>query len=101
MRNNNPVTQQEFEFPSSQMLVSATDLTGRIEYCNPAFIAVSGYAKDELVGQPELFGVESRFTRHAKLATRRRFTFGAGAIALKVVRVDGRTPRRRRDRHDL
>jgi aerotaxis receptor len=52
MRNNQPVTQQEYEFPSSQMLVSATDLTGRIEYCNPAFIAVSGYAKDELIGQP-------------------------------------------------
>ncbi|SIN98191.1 methyl-accepting chemotaxis protein [Paraburkholderia phenazinium] len=52
MRNNQPVTQQEFEFPSSQMLVSATDLTGRIEYCNPAFIAVSGYTKDELIGQP-------------------------------------------------
>ncbi|WP_144155948.1 PAS domain-containing methyl-accepting chemotaxis protein [Paraburkholderia sp. BCC1885] len=52
MRNNQPVTQQEFEFPSSQMLVSATDLSGRIEYCNPAFIAVSGYAKDELIGQP-------------------------------------------------
>jgi len=52
MRNNQPVTQQEFEFPSSQMLVSATDLTGRIEYCNPAFIAVSGYTKEELIGQP-------------------------------------------------
>ncbi|MGF6595785.1 aerotaxis receptor [Paraburkholderia sp. GAS448] len=52
MRNNQPVTQQEFEFPSSQMLVSATDLTGRIQYCNPAFIAVSGYTREELNGQP-------------------------------------------------
>jgi aerotaxis receptor len=52
MRNNQPVTGQEYEFPSSQMLVSATDLTGRIEYCNPAFIAVSGYTHEELVGQP-------------------------------------------------
>jgi len=52
MRNNQPVTQHEYEFPSSQMLVSATDLTGRIEYCNPAFIAVSGYTKEELIGQP-------------------------------------------------
>jgi aerotaxis receptor len=34
------------------MLVSATDLTGRIQYCNPAFIAVSGFARDELIGQP-------------------------------------------------
>src|SRR3569623_1396046 len=52
MRNNQPVTGQEYEFPSSQMLVSAPDLTGRIEYCNPAFIAVSGYTHEELVGQP-------------------------------------------------
>ncbi|USU18752.1 PAS domain-containing methyl-accepting chemotaxis protein [Paraburkholderia fungorum] len=52
MRNNQPVTGQEYEFPSSQMLVSATDLTGRIQYCNPAFIAVSGYTREELIGQP-------------------------------------------------
>ena len=52
MRNNQPVTGHEFEFPSSDMLVSATDLTGRIQYCNPAFIAVSGFTRDELIGQP-------------------------------------------------
>ncbi|MFM0225154.1 methyl-accepting chemotaxis protein [Paraburkholderia dipogonis] len=52
MRNNQPVTGHEYEFPSSHMLVSATDLTGRIEYCNPAFIAVSGFTRDELIGQP-------------------------------------------------
>ncbi|WP_341317240.1 methyl-accepting chemotaxis protein [Paraburkholderia sp. IMGN_8] len=52
MRNNQPVTGHEYEFPSSQMLVSATDLTGRIQYCNPAFIAVSGFTRNELIGQP-------------------------------------------------
>ncbi|WP_246217056.1 methyl-accepting chemotaxis protein [Paraburkholderia panacisoli] len=52
MRNNQPVTGHEYEFPSSHMLVSATDLTGRIQYCNPAFIAVSGFTRDELIGQP-------------------------------------------------
>ncbi|MFM0055703.1 methyl-accepting chemotaxis protein [Paraburkholderia phytofirmans] len=52
MRNNQPVTGHEYEFPSSHMLVSATDLTGRIQYCNPAFIAVSGFTRDELTGQP-------------------------------------------------
>ncbi|MGF6773957.1 aerotaxis receptor [Paraburkholderia sp. GAS199] len=52
MRNNQPVSGQEYEFPSSQMLVSATDLTGRIQYCNPAFIAVSGFSREELIGQP-------------------------------------------------
>ncbi|ORC52112.1 chemotaxis protein [Burkholderia sp. A27] len=52
MRNNQPVTGHEYEYPSSQMLVSATDLTGRIQYCNPAFMAVSGFTRDELIGQP-------------------------------------------------
>ena len=52
MRNNQPVTQNEYDYPSSQMLVSATDLKGKIQYCNPAFIAVSGYSRDELIGQP-------------------------------------------------
>ncbi|CAB3803362.1 methyl-accepting chemotaxis protein [Pararobbsia alpina] len=52
MRNNLPVTQQEFVFPAEQMLVSATDLNGTIQYCNSAFVAVSGFTKDELVGQP-------------------------------------------------
>ncbi len=32
--------------------MSTTDLKGRILYCNAAFIAVSGYAKEELLGQP-------------------------------------------------
>jgi aerotaxis receptor len=52
MRNNQPVSQNEYDYPSSQMLVSATDLKGKIQYCNPAFIAVSGYSRDELIGQP-------------------------------------------------
>ncbi|WP_199540665.1 methyl-accepting chemotaxis protein [Paraburkholderia kururiensis] len=52
MRNNQPITQQEYDYSASQMLVSATDLKGRIQYCNPAFIAVSGYTKEELIGKP-------------------------------------------------
>ncbi|MDO8770496.1 MAG: methyl-accepting chemotaxis protein [Burkholderiaceae bacterium] len=52
MRNNLPVSQQAYEIPRDQTLVSVTDLKGRITYCNAAFIAVSGYAKEELLGQP-------------------------------------------------
>lgn len=52
MRSNFPVTQQEYLFPDSERLVSATDLAGNIRYCNPAFIRVSGYTKAELIGQP-------------------------------------------------
>lgn len=52
MRTNLPVTQHEFAFPEGETLVSVTDLKGRITYCNPAFIHVSGYSREELLGQP-------------------------------------------------
>ncbi|ARP85479.1 methyl-accepting chemotaxis protein [Bordetella genomosp. 9] len=52
MRINEPVTQREYLFPTNEMLVSATDLKGTIAYCNPAFIEVSGFSREELVGQP-------------------------------------------------
>ena len=52
MRINEPVSQREFAFPAGETLVSVTDLKGRITYCNSAFIHVSGYGRDELLGQP-------------------------------------------------
>jgi aerotaxis receptor len=52
MRTNVPVTQQEYPFPPGSTLVSTTDLQGRILYCNPAFVEVSGYTREELLGQP-------------------------------------------------
>lgn len=52
MRRNLPVTQTEYPFPAGRALVSTTDLQGRILYCNPAFIEVSGFVREELLGQP-------------------------------------------------
>ena len=52
MRKNFPITQNEFALVDGETLVSATDLKGRITYCNPAFVRVSGYLRDELIGQP-------------------------------------------------
>ena len=52
MRNNQPVSGHEYQFPADQTLVSVTDLKGRITYCNPAFIEVSGFSREELLGQP-------------------------------------------------
>ncbi|MBX3610426.1 MAG: PAS domain-containing protein [Hydrogenophaga sp.] len=52
MRTNLPVTQQEFVIPDGVTLVSTTDLQSHITYCNPAFVAVSGYSREELLGQP-------------------------------------------------
>ena len=52
MRSNLPVTLQEYDYPSNEMLVSTTDTRGHITHCNSAFVQVSGFAYDELVGQP-------------------------------------------------
>ena len=51
MRNNQPVTQREYEFPESVTLMSVTDPTSRITYANEAFIEVSGFEPEELIGQ--------------------------------------------------
>lgn len=50
MRNNQPVTLQEYRFPERQRLISATDLQGKITYCNDHFIEVSGFSEQELIG---------------------------------------------------
>ena len=52
MRNNQPVTGQEFDVAEGVTLMSTTDESGNITYANAAFVAVSGYERDELVGQP-------------------------------------------------
>ena len=52
MRLNEPVTQREFPFPSGSTLVSVTDTDSRIRYCNAAFVEVSGFTEQELLGQP-------------------------------------------------
>jgi len=52
MRKNLPVSQNEYPFPKGHTLVSTTDTKGRILYCNPMFIEVSGFSKEDLLGQP-------------------------------------------------
>lgn len=52
MKLNLPVTQQEYELPDGETLVSTTDTTGRITHCNQAFVLASGYDYAELLGQP-------------------------------------------------
>ena len=51
MRLNLPVSQQEFDYPAQNMLVSMTDTKGCITHCNQAFVSVSGFSYDELIGQ--------------------------------------------------
>jgi aerotaxis receptor len=52
MRDNSPVTQQEHLLAAGSMLLSVTDVKGRITYCNPSFVQASGYSAEELLGQP-------------------------------------------------
>ncbi|CAH2603219.1 PAS domain S-box protein [Rhodovastum atsumiense] len=52
MRLNEPVTNREIEVPADAPLVSSTDTTGRITFVNRAFQQVSGFSRDELIGQP-------------------------------------------------
>ena len=51
MRNNQPVTQREYGIPEGVTLMSTTDVDSHITYANQAFVHVSGYERDELVGQ--------------------------------------------------
>ena len=52
MRLNLPVSQQNYDFPGDELLVSSTNTKGEITHCNPAFVRVSGYVYEELIGQP-------------------------------------------------
>ena len=52
MRTNLPVTQQEYDYPGDELLMSTTDAQGNITHCNAAFMRVSGFTFEELIGQP-------------------------------------------------
>jgi aerotaxis receptor len=51
MKINQPVTQQEKPFPKGKYLVSKTDLKGAITYANEAFVELSGFTLEELIGK--------------------------------------------------
>ena len=52
MKAQPAVTSQEYRFSKQDRLISATDTKGNIIYCNDAFVTVSGYERQELIGQP-------------------------------------------------
>ncbi|MFC7367369.1 PAS domain-containing methyl-accepting chemotaxis protein [Vreelandella zhaodongensis] len=52
MRNNQPVTQREYKLDDETVLISRSDLKGNVTYANAAFVEVSGYTRDELMGAP-------------------------------------------------
>ncbi len=52
MRTNLPVTQNEVQLHDDSMIVSKTDLKGRITYVNKDFLDISGFTEAELIGEP-------------------------------------------------
>jgi aerotaxis receptor len=46
------VSDHEVEYPDGKLIVSRTDRQGVITHVNQAFVDMSGYTRDELIGQP-------------------------------------------------
>jgi aerotaxis receptor len=51
MRVNLPVTSEEYVLPEGEVIVTRTDLKGRITYANDAFLRSSGFTRQELLGK--------------------------------------------------
>jgi methyl-accepting chemotaxis protein len=52
LKNNQPVTNVEVPLDDDTMIVSKTDLKGRITYVNKDFLDISGFVESELIGEP-------------------------------------------------
>lgn len=50
MRDHPQVPDQEYTLHDEQCLITRTDARGRIIYANPAFLEVSGYTREDLLG---------------------------------------------------
>ncbi|MCE9687141.1 methyl-accepting chemotaxis protein [Shewanella sp. AS16] len=52
MRTNLPITDNEIRLREDSILLSTTDLRGRIKYVNDDFCEICGFTEAELIGQP-------------------------------------------------
>lgn len=43
----------ERPYPDGRLIVSRTDLNGVLTHVNDAFVEISGYTEDELIGKPQ------------------------------------------------
>lgn len=51
-RNAGEPASNEFEYPADTTLMSVTDTASYIGYANHAFLEVSGYSHDQMLGRP-------------------------------------------------
>lgn len=52
MRNNQPVTGQEYVIRDDAAFITHTDGKGRITRANDEFVDASGFTREELMGEP-------------------------------------------------
>lgn len=52
MKNDVNITGVERFFGENEIIVSKTDLQGKITYCNDVFLDIAGYTEDECLGKP-------------------------------------------------
>ena len=52
MKDANGPTETEVFFPEEDIIVSKTDLKGRITYANKTFCEIAGYTEADVLGQP-------------------------------------------------
>lgn len=51
MKTNLPVTQRDIDYPETDVIITKTDTKGVITYANDAFVKISGFSREELVGK--------------------------------------------------
>jgi len=52
MSRDESLTGNERYFDDDELIVSKTDLKGRVTYCNDVFLKLSDYSEQEMLGQP-------------------------------------------------
>lgn len=53
MRNNQPVTNEEYVLAEGEVIITHTDPDSRITYANEAFLKSSGFSLEECMGEPQ------------------------------------------------
>ncbi|MGO1793783.1 MAG: methyl-accepting chemotaxis protein [Oceanisphaera sp.] len=54
MTPQTPLTGTERTISKEDVLISSTDLTGKVTYCNEQLLTFSGYTKDDIIGQQQM-----------------------------------------------